>query len=184
MKSHLVQDRIIIVESNCQDALEEGCLFVMKVDNEILNNTHDDDKTKKEILIPIARIFEVFGPILKPLYSLRLPTVRQNESSKKKNLDSSQQSNDESKTNDDTKIKSEDTTSKEEEEEEENNNNTNNSDPWSSSGIYTQILKKNPNLIVYLDQKDRKIINTDTILRASGKGSGKYIIQIYVDKFL
>lgn len=162
------------MESNCQDALEEGCLFVMKVDNKMLNNTTGDDETiQKEILIPIARIFEVFGPILKPLYSLRLPTVRQNECSKK-NLDSAPERSDSTK-NDDANVKNDDPNSKEEKEKSNNSN----SDPWSSTGIYTQILKKNPNLTVYLDQKDRKIINTDHILRSSGKGSGKYILWIH-----
>lgn len=71
IKSHLVQDRTIIVESAPRGGivapLDEGSLLVLQL------ATDPNSAQSNQTLIPLGRIFEVFGPVRKPLYTLRLP---------------------------------------------------------------------------------------------------------------
>ena len=66
IKNHLVRERTIVVESSgvgnsmASRPLDEGSLLVIK--------TKDDGKS----IVPLGRVFEVFGPVRKPLYSIRL----------------------------------------------------------------------------------------------------------------
>ena len=79
IKSHMVQDRTIIVESCPRDGsvapLDEGSLLVfrMTLDDDSSNNTGSSKTPIQSLLVPIGKVFEVFGPVRRPLYTLRLP---------------------------------------------------------------------------------------------------------------
>lgn len=67
VKNHMVNDRTIIVESFMRDGssfpLDEGSLLIFQM-----------KEANKTMLVPLGKIFEVFGPVRKPLYTIRLPS--------------------------------------------------------------------------------------------------------------
>lgn len=98
IKFHMVSDRTIVVESNPQGGvalafnlynsnpaakkdllLDEGNLLLLKADGEnqffadIVDGT--ELKDNEVFVVPLGKILEVFGPVSKPLYTLRLTTV-------------------------------------------------------------------------------------------------------------
>ena len=64
IRSHMVNDRTVVVESfeGCK-ALDEGSLLVLRLEG---------CETDQQV-VPLGRIFEVFGPVSQPLYTIRLP---------------------------------------------------------------------------------------------------------------
>ena len=76
IKSHLVQDRTIVVESQntAKGPLDEGSLLVIR---------YKDPETSELRLAPLGKVFEVFGPVFRPLYSVRLPAPPSKASSSK-----------------------------------------------------------------------------------------------------
>mmetsp|Transcript_6222 Transcript_6222/g.15397 ORF Transcript_6222/g.15397 Transcript_6222/m.15397 type:complete len:645 (-) Transcript_6222:57-1991(-) len=78
IKNHMVLDRTVVVQSilrspashqGVSGPLDEGSLLVIQIS--------DNDNAKNAsgaIWIPLGRIFEVFGPVSQPLYTIRLPT--------------------------------------------------------------------------------------------------------------
>mmetsp|Transcript_11337 Transcript_11337/g.21216 ORF Transcript_11337/g.21216 Transcript_11337/m.21216 type:complete len:666 (-) Transcript_11337:1731-3728(-) len=95
IKFHMVPDRTIVVESNPHGGvaavtsnvyhsnlakkpllLDEGNLLLLKVDrgNEYLGKIVDYTELRDNdfFVIPLGKILEVFGPVSKPLYTLRL----------------------------------------------------------------------------------------------------------------
>ena len=68
IKNHLVKERTLIVESRGENVapLDEGSLLVIQIQME--NDNH---------LVTLGRIFEVFGPVRRPLYSVRIPPPQQ-----------------------------------------------------------------------------------------------------------
>ncbi len=78
LKNYMILDRTVVVESisnaptsqNAIGPLDEGSLLVVKKPN---GEEEDDDETKAS-WIPLGRIFEVFGPVSQPLYTIRLPS--------------------------------------------------------------------------------------------------------------
>ena len=72
IQNHMVNERTIIVKGIPDDTvLDEGTLLVITMEG--------DDTT----IVPLGKIFELFGPVNQPLYSIRLPPSR--ESSEQKN---------------------------------------------------------------------------------------------------
>jgi rRNA processing protein Gar1 len=80
VKHYMAMDRTVVVESSPLDhsssiqnshnaRLDEGSLLVIR--RPPSNNDHTTGK--KSSLIPLGRIFEVFGPVTQPLYTIRLP---------------------------------------------------------------------------------------------------------------
>jgi rRNA processing protein Gar1 len=86
IKHFMAFDRTIVVESSASNPhgdatsflhekapLDEGTLLVLRVppeqDESKAGNSLDDEQ-----LIPLGRIFEVFGPVSQPLYTIRLPS--------------------------------------------------------------------------------------------------------------
>jgi rRNA processing protein Gar1 len=73
VRNCMVQDRTLIVESAPGTRpLDEGSFLVIRL-------TTDDLR-----LIPLGRIFEVFGPVSQPLYTIRLPPAPTEPKPKKK----------------------------------------------------------------------------------------------------
>lgn len=67
VRNHLIVERTIVVESTGSGPpLDEGSLLVIRV-------ADPDQRDEQAKLIPLGKILEVFGPIRKPLYSIRLP---------------------------------------------------------------------------------------------------------------
>jgi len=92
VKAHMVQDRTVIVEcfappkdtgTFTTQPLDEGSLLVFRmelpaVDDDVDKDNDNQDntattQTTKEKLIPLGKVFEVFGPVRRPLYTVRLP---------------------------------------------------------------------------------------------------------------
>jgi len=82
IKSHMVQDRTVIVESaprkdgESLSPLDEGSLLVFRMttdDGGGDNNSSHNKNSSNSRLVPIGKVFEVFGPVRRPLYTLRLP---------------------------------------------------------------------------------------------------------------
>ena len=67
---HLVSERTIVIESVLQaPPLEKGNLLVIQIPT---------------IILPLGKIFEVFGPVVLPLYTLCLPPPPSNSTTTKK----------------------------------------------------------------------------------------------------
>jgi hypothetical protein len=228
VRNCMVQDRTLIVESATGTRpLDEGSLLVIRL-------TTDDLR-----LIPLGRIFEVFGPISQPLYTIRLPpaptepkpkkkqgaettkavkprqeataasdtAATSNESnSSKESLDRSprvEEKQSEPKEPTTTNEDSQNTPSTEEQMKEDNTPACSKLadmetevvskdipgedstpvvvvDPWAADGEYTQIIKSNDQVSVYFVVDEAKLIDTGAIIRKSGKGCGKYTINVHV----
>ena len=73
VKHFMAVDRTVVVESNppnngsFSSPLDEGSLLVVR-------KTTANSTDVASSLIPLGRIFEVFGPVTQPLYTIRLPT--------------------------------------------------------------------------------------------------------------
>lgn len=81
IKSHMVQDRTIIIESSqgngSNEPLDEGSLLVISMEGEGSTN----EQLEQPSLVPVGRVFEVFGPLRRPLYTVRLPPSPNKEKS-------------------------------------------------------------------------------------------------------
>jgi rRNA processing protein Gar1 len=85
IKNYMMLDRTVVIESITnsspglqQRALDEGSLLVIKKPD----NTDDDKDASTASWIPLGRIFEVFGPVSQPLYTIRLPSPPNNQKKK------------------------------------------------------------------------------------------------------
>ena len=95
IKHFMITDRTVVVESvssslqrgmggcDTDGPLDEGSLLVIEIqkssleDQGSLNSCNDNDDNSvvdDTSLIPLGRIFEVFGPVSRPLYTIRLPS--------------------------------------------------------------------------------------------------------------
>jgi rRNA processing protein Gar1 len=71
----MVIDRTVVVESvvsNGSAPLDEGSLLVIRVLDE-------GDMKANARLLPLGKVFEVFGPVSRPLYTIRLPPATKKE---------------------------------------------------------------------------------------------------------
>jgi hypothetical protein len=70
VKSHVVQDRVVVVESlHSVPPLDDGNMLVLKMSA----GAPTAGSTTSSEFIPLGEIFDIFGPVLQPLYTVRLP---------------------------------------------------------------------------------------------------------------
>ncbi|VEU36284.1 unnamed protein product [Pseudo-nitzschia multistriata] len=104
IKNYMSSDRTVVVESAAIPAhsagfqqtvgpLDEGSLLVVKK----TENEGDRIPAERTSLIPLGRIFEVFGPVSQPLYTIRLPSPPSTSKNKKSSNPRSQECNSEKK---------------------------------------------------------------------------------------
>jgi hypothetical protein len=192
VKHYMIHDRTVVVESNppvngaSLSPLDEGSLLVLK-----------DFSTSNNSLIPLGNIFEVFGPVTRPLYTIRLPATpsikdsksastksNQQEGSKAFDDPNSSQSDKEKETSNASKPQNKD--SKEDTTKEIPD--TANADPepttptsidhWAPNGKYSLLLTTSESVAVYFVQDEARLLDTRNIMRKSGKGCGTLSILL------
>ena len=157
VKHYMASDRTVVVESNppvggsSDSPLDEGNLLVLRPEQK-QNSTGPK-------LIPLGRIFEVFGPVSRPLYTIRLPVPP--SESKERGEDSVE-----------TKETEEDPKSSEREAQVP-------PDHWGPNGKYSLILADTNMVSVYFVQDEAKLLDTKKIMRNSGKGCGTLVVGLY-----
>ena len=202
IKNHLVKERTLVVESGlgmvtfASGPLDEGSLLVVRAQGSI---------------VPLGRVFEVFGPVKQPLYTIRLLSpkdlIRKQAQAKPKPAgDDSTKKGDDAAANDDDnaidldedgeeeqgeeKVANGDKTTrgadaatdapdKEKETDKGGDKNSNDkeeekeddeADPWAEDGQHTKLLRDQPNMEVYFVQDEAKLIDTNNVIKLSGKG--------------
>lgn len=171
----MVEDRTIVVESVATGGgapLDEGSLLVIRVEND-----EADDKQKSQ-LIPLGKVFEVFGPVSRPLYTIRLPSAKDNQAkTQEKDVTTSvERDADEISLNDDVPEEQAAETAAVEAVECEQSGTVAESrvsDPWAPDGNYKQLLENSRGLPVYYIPDITKLLDTGAIIRNSGRGCGK-----------
>jgi len=185
----MVEDRTIVVESVATGGsapLDEGSLLVIRVPNE-------GDEEVKSRLMPLGKVFEVFGPVSRPLYTIRLPSAKDkpaksqdvNGSVVERDADEISLNDDESEEHADgkegettVKVSSDDLTSANNADTKgQNGTNENDStgfDPWAPDGKYTKLLKSSTTgTPVYYIPDITKLLDTGAVIRNSGRGCGE-----------
>ena len=224
IKFHLVADRTIVVESipdggmavpehmvNTPGSLllDEGSLLLLKLvkNDEITAKIVGDValEANEICVIPLGKILEVFGPVSKPLYTMRLtktsvpkkkPVVSKDErkpevseegeekdAEETKEEGGKEEAKDDAQPDDSSKEESkkepEITSDKSMEETKTAKPQQKMSDPWSIDGVLTQWVKSNPMLEVYYSEDQVKMVDTQTVVRNSRKGCGKFFTALY-----
>ena len=81
VKNHLVKERTIVVESGlgmvtfASGPLDEGSLLVVRAGTSTTSSSSSSGAEAPEAgaaIVPLGRVFEVFGPVKQPLYTIRL----------------------------------------------------------------------------------------------------------------
>jgi rRNA processing protein Gar1 len=201
VKHYMMHDRTVVVESNppvngaSLSPLDEGSLLVLK----------DISASNNNSLIPLGNIFEVFGPVTQPLYTIRLPAAtpsikdsnsksaftksNQQEGSKTFDDPTTSQSDKEKETDNSTKPQN-NKDSKEEEDTTKESPDTANADPeptttprsidhWAPNGKYSLLLTTSESVPVYFVQDEARLLDTRNIMRKSGKGCGTWSILLF-----
>eukprot|EP00551_Chaetoceros_affinis_P005890 CAMPEP_0203686082 /NCGR_PEP_ID=MMETSP0090-20130426/48879_1 /ASSEMBLY_ACC=CAM_ASM_001088 /TAXON_ID=426623 /ORGANISM="Chaetoceros affinis, Strain CCMP159" /LENGTH=747 /DNA_ID=CAMNT_0050555297 /DNA_START=98 /DNA_END=2341 /DNA_ORIENTATION=+ len=202
--------------SRNNDLLDEGSLLLLKVcktNNNDTNNKNDVDNPNEQeewvkkltslskvddevVVIPLGKILEVFGPISKPLYTVRLllsplPAAPKdqnqhiedssNDKGENKNEDQEQgerrsgtavnnQEDQKSNAESEKKAPNEETTESPSIIAGERENTPTIIDPWSEGGILTKWLHANPKLEIYYATNQVKFVDTQSVVRNSRKG--------------
>jgi len=223
IKFHMVSERTIVVESDPMggsfnahgNATFNRPLLLDEGSNLFLKVTHDDEFLKKiadgitfegnEVcVIPLGKILEVFGPVAKPIYTVRLKgiinslTLAGIGTEKKEKVISiistkEEVSRDEVDMIENSKDGAAIEVVKQENAVDEEKNPTNAKDnianikgesatitntikkipdPWSQDGLLTQWIVTKPRLEVFYTQNQIKVVDTQTVVRNSGKGCG------------
>jgi rRNA processing protein Gar1 len=136
----MVDDRTLIIQSQMGVVLEEGSLLVLQ---------------QKEGLVIIGKIFEVFGPVSQPLYSIRLPEELPEDADENEKKADAATGTTETSTSDKGVIPPK---------------TTKRVDPWSKNGEYTLLLKESPKMPVFFVQNKAVLVDTAFILRQGGRG--------------
>lgn len=199
IKHYMALDRTVVVESSVSNPhgdafsfatgnapLDEGTLLLLRPPPSMI----DDQKTEdEEILIPLGRIFEIFGPVSKPLYTIRLPvpikktiykrsdgtpSLATQTSAPESNISTSVKNgkavNDEdsSDTIGDCTVSTIDSSPA-------IAGNIQVDDPWAAGGKYASLLQPNESYGVYYAHNEAKLIDMGTIMKLSRKGCGKLL---------
>ena len=197
VKAHLVNERTIVVQSKTIDGmnmmshnqktqepllLDEGNLLLLKLNEnseyarKIIVDTPDVSEDYVRV-VALGKILEVFGPVSKPLYTVRLkhvidekasPTLKQTEVSplqeeKIESLNSIGADND---IPDDKPVSVEQKTM-------ESNDKTSGEtcrDPWAEDGVLTKWLSSCPSMEIYYSADLVKVVDTHTVAMNSRKG--------------
>eukprot|EP00980_Cylindrotheca_fusiformis_P008523 scaffold1807_cov140-Cylindrotheca_fusiformis.AAC.15 len=176
VKHYMVQDRTVVVESNPPvrgnsiSPLDEGSLLVFQ---DLSSNS----------LVPLGKVFEVFGPVSQPLYTIRLPTPQPPpQEPKSDSTNSSPKAEEEVKTADESHVsdQTEATTSKPsspsnvEHEDSKDDSPASTAVPitdhWAPNGKYSLLLSQSSSINVFFVKEEAKLLDTGSILRKSGKG--------------
>jgi len=203
IRSHIVEQRTIVVDSfvpvtlqsqSGNFALDEGSLlvFVTTKDDEgrnIASSLKDDDGSSSYSLQVIGKIMEVFGPVQRPLYVIRLPDPLTSSPKRDTKLRADDTTN--PKMNEDGQLEyraesaddkvmpvtsTEDTNEITIEALEEEavtsriDEGDPKEDPWDADGPLTTMLKSCSSIAVYSLMNLANLIDTDQIIRVSGKG--------------
>jgi rRNA processing protein Gar1 len=97
IRNFMMEDRTVVVESVMPSPttswqqqtgpLDEGSLLVMQVPASVLSDNSDNsdngNNSQATEYVPLGRIFEVFGPVSRPLYTIRLPSPNDDSSADK-----------------------------------------------------------------------------------------------------
>jgi hypothetical protein len=212
IKFHMISDRTIVVES-CPESgasshissllLDEGSILLLKM------SKHDEILTKNQLgsialadnevcVVPLGKILEVFGPVAKPLYTLRLVNSSLSKSQdEKSSTDSAQMSKDDNLspageekdsdvkegnlpvTEEGAEKNGEETRVEEEIVKSEVKNvgpvaeTRSDPEPWSKDGALTEWIKLETNFQVYYSEDQVKFVDTQSVVRNSRKGCGK-----------
>jgi hypothetical protein len=85
VKHFMALDRTVVVESASPNNNRNGFEDVIPVDEGslLLMRGPTNDKNAKPSLIPLGRVFEVFGPVSRPLYTIRLASPPSSQKKKK-----------------------------------------------------------------------------------------------------
>ncbi|CAJ1945240.1 unnamed protein product [Cylindrotheca closterium] len=196
IKHHMAEDRTIVIESNppvrgaSLNPLDEGTLLLMKGEEGLSSSSNNNNNNKNQSLVPLGRIFETFGPVTRPLYTIRLPEPidppkEPAAATAEKTIPQVTPTNPDGCTETDNT----DTIQKSDEAGPNNNNNEDDIDKketdttalpppapavdhWGPNGKYSQLIqaKMSSSVPVYFVEDEAKLIDTDMILRKSGKG--------------
>jgi hypothetical protein len=190
----MVEDRTIVVESaatgSSADPLDEGSLLVIRIQGE---------EPQKSQLVPLGKVFEVFGPVSRPLYTVRLPLVKEAKEKPEQLEKSKLIDTDEISLNDDDDSKEpkeceEGETTREAEKSAASNSETGSPskpetseqtnddgiDPWTPKGKYTKLLQSAKEMPVYYIPDIAKLLDTGAVIRNSGRGCGELSLDLYV----
>ncbi|KAL7546924.1 hypothetical protein ACHAWF_010248 [Thalassiosira exigua] len=219
VRSHIAEQRTVVVDSfipfalqsQCQNngnsTLDEGSLLAVvtkQSDDGKITTTLPNEVEGTCSLQVLGKIMEVFGPVQRPLYAIRLPDPPKTTGNK--GVDGTTQKHD--KTSDSAKVGDDSKQSEASRGEamEENVGNESNAaaegngdepsvsvdtitrddekecakqteiiavaedDPWSPNGKLSTMLESSPNAAVFSLVDHANMINTDHIIRVSGKG--------------
>ena len=223
VKNHLVKERTIVVESGlgmvtfASGPLDEGSLLVVRAGTSTTTGSSSGAKAPEAgsstAIIPLGRVFEVFGPVKQPLYTIRLLSPKdlvrkappkpkpqsaetvvgstsaeaddnikegdaaddnaidldedgEDEQGEEKVAKGDEANGDEAKGADTTAVPQEETKKDEDKDEEEKEE----ADPWAEDGQHTKLLRDQPNIEVYFVRDEAKLIDTNNVIKLSGKG--------------
>ena len=136
-------------------------------------STSDNNHHSFNTVIPLGKILEVFGPVSRPLYTVRLLLLND---SKLNHHDEGHKNNDDEV---DDKVKHKNVVQNETNVCTTNNNNNDDDldlvakDPWSDDGVLTNWIKSKPSLDVYYATNQVKFVDKQSVARNSRKGCGK-----------
>lgn len=182
---HMVEDRTIVVESSPtlkKGPLDEGSLLVVRVESL--------DEKQKMRLLPLGKVFEVFGPISRPLYTIRLPPppshpkkkkeVQEKKDSQKKQTEKKESGADENEISisddegdekvESVPVKEEPIVEKDPVEKTEIVDKPLPPDDWAPTGQFTAIVAASARQTVFYIEDEAKLLDTFAIMRTSGKG--------------
>jgi Gar1/Naf1 RNA binding region len=158
---HLVDDRTIVVQSMPGVLLEEGNILVIK------KNTSSASLLEEEMgWMPLGKIFEVFGPVSRPFYSVRLPDPPERKSppdlkdgpeegSTETVVDATSSSDQSCAPANASRLATDDDLE---------------DDPWEPNGKYTLLFRSSPKTLIYYLMDEATLINTNAVYQASGRG--------------
>jgi hypothetical protein len=161
---HMVGDRTIVVESEPgKEPLDEGTLLVLR--------SEPTEEEEKPSLFPLGKVFEVFGPIRRPLYTVRLPPPPPHPA-KVSSFQRGYVVNDadEISSKDDNEIPLCDDDSQNKQENNQSEHDESFADDWGLAGSFTSVLAKSQRQTVFYIQDEAKLLDTFAIMKHSGKG--------------
>ena len=205
IRSHIVEQRTIVVDSFIPSslqidggdllttALDEGSLLVLITTKDDVGtniaSTLKDGNTSYSLQV-IGKIMEVFGPVQRPLYVIRLPESISPRAEKdaKRRTDNFGKANTKMNDNNESGQPEESVDSQgtptvsavdtneialeveDEPETERVDESDSEEDPWDATGKLTAIIKACPSTAVYCLMDHANLIDRDQIIRVSGKG--------------
>ena len=201
VKTHLVNERTIVVQSKTMDGmkmmsnnpntqqqpllLDEGNLLLLKLNENDENvpkiiNDMSNISTDNVRVVALGKILEVFGPVSKPLYTVRLKHSIIDEkvpsSSKPEGIHDDFQSDEKDTNNtigEESDIPSDKPLSIEHKTTPKSNDNTHTetfTDPWAEDGVFTKWLIACPSMEIYYSADQVKVVDTHTVAMNSKKG--------------